>query len=266
MNNEPGSSRTAPQKYHIANEKTGKRSRPLTLRELSNTHLTTDMLAWTEGMAAWVPVSQIPELQPYVLPASTDVAEIMEPPRPQYAQFEGEREPPPPPPPPPPPGRIASVTTLGIVNIVLASLSLVTLPLSLLFSLGQPEGFVDVVNVSRFRFGLLVCFALNVVIAIVQAAGGIGLLRQRLWGRSLSLVYACLALVSLIAGAAFTVIVLVMPIMAAMDRAGGDANDRAWGYVGGLWGGLAGGICGGVIYPIIILVFMNFAAVRRNLR
>ena len=266
MNNDAGPSRTATQKYHIANEKTGKRSRSLTLRELSNTHITADMVAWTEGMAAWVPVSQIPELQPYVLPASADVAEIMEPPRPQHPQFEGHREPQQPPPPPPPPRRIGSVTVLGIVNLVLASLSLVTLPISLLFSLGQPEGFVDVVNVSRFRFGLLVFFALNVVIAMLQAAGGIGLLRQRSWGRSLSLVYACLALVSLIGGAAFTVVVLVTPVMAALARAGGEANDRGWGYVGGLWGGLAGGICGGVIYPIIILVFMNFAAVRRNLR
>ena len=50
--------------FHVAHK--GRKFGPLSLADLSTRRLTEDMLVWSEGMPQWVPVSQIPELAPYV--------------------------------------------------------------------------------------------------------------------------------------------------------------------------------------------------------
>jgi hypothetical protein len=94
------------------------------------------------------------------------------------------------------------------------------------------------------------------ILAIVLIVAGVGLMKYKNWGRTLSIAYAWLNIV-------FTIISTIASVGVAINKAteNGLADQEKATQIGSAVGGSIGG-CIGLIYPIVLLIFMY----NRNLR
>jgi hypothetical protein len=249
--------------YHIAHR--GQRYGPLSRVELSARTLTHDMLVWREGMPEWIPIADVEELRPYVKHAANPRATI--PPRsPGGRRHSGPTIPPPivvgPAALPP---RSTAATTIGVLNIVIASLTLLCWPVGILVNLvstsnGSPLS--DVLQRPEVRYGQAVVLGLGMMIAVPMLIAGIGLVRRRNWGRTMAVVCAWCGLVLQAVYFIFMIFTAVLPLFEIAVELDDPAT---WG---GAFGGLIGtvlGACGGVAYDVAVLFVMAKAAVKRSL-
>jgi hypothetical protein len=108
----------------------------------------------------------------------------------------------------------------------------------------------------------------NLVLDLMLIAAGIGLLGMRPWARTLSLVYAVLAILNRLASTAYVLAVVAPGVEALLQQeAAGDPQMKAFSSlmktsmtVGALVGALF------VIYPILVLIFFNLPSVKEAFR
>lgn len=166
-------------------------------------------------------------------------------------------------------GRPASLTVFGVLNIVFGVVGICgSAASSAMFFVempsdpGIPNPALDLMKSdTTYRLVMQAMLAIGVVFSLVLIAAGVGLLRSKAWGRTLSIAYGWYGLVGVVAALVVNWIYLVQPMLANLNKAGGDVGPAEAGAIGGAVGGLAGG-CVGVIYPILLLVFMYRSALR----
>lgn len=172
------------------------------------------------------------------------------------------------PPPPPPASRPPSLSVFGILNILYGVFGLCGLAggLAVMFLVDFPQDpafpnpALDLMKTdANYRLYLQVVLVLGGLMTLVLIAAGIGLLLAKAWGRTLSIGYAWYAIVSGIIGMIFNCAFVFKPMMAAAKEAQGPP---AIGTMGGIFGGVIGGLLG-LTYPILLLIFMNLATLRR---
>jgi hypothetical protein len=160
--------------------------------------------------------------------------------------------------------RPTSVTVFGILNIVFGVLGLCGMVFTIAilfggFDVGADNPVMEIMEGNAFldvyqKAGI----ALGFIATIALIAAGIALLQMRRWGRTVSIVYACYAILSTLVGIVINFFFLMMPML---ERAGDAAGPERAGLVGGAVGGTLGG-CVGLIYPVLLLYFM----LRPNVR
>ena len=128
----------------------------------------------------------------------------------------------------------------GILNIVFGSFGLLCTPFGLLSlympqpAEAPPNPVFDLMKDPTYRTILLVFTVIGVIAGGVLLAAGIGLLRLKPWGRTLSIGYGCYAIVSVVFGVIYNYFYLWKPMLAAAGQAN---NPQAiGGTIGGVWG------------------------------
>ncbi len=158
-----------------------------------------------------------------------------------------------------PPARPASALIFGILNVAFGGIAIPSVAASAVVMLApQDERFPNpAIEAMRdnpaFREYSIVSLALGFAAAVALVAAGIGLVRFKSWGRTLSIVYAIFAIVFGIVNAVVNFFVLLQPELA---RLGGapiktEQTIALATAIGGVFGG-----CFGVVYPILLLIFM----------
>lgn len=256
------------QAFHISHN--GKKYGPLTLAALSQRHLTHDMLAWQEGMPEWLPIGEIPELARYVrhaAPGRTTAPPRVTPPAPTLPPDPaGPGVPPIPTPVVPPPPRSGLATTMGVFNIILASLALVVMPVMIWGELAMPAPAEDLVSEitasDEARLGRTISFSVSLIVAVLLLIAGIGLVRRRRWGRIVSIVAANVSIFQLIGGCSFGLFAIVLPLQSR-------ASDLELPELQAAWMGAAGAVfCMnglGIAYDVFLLATMSFQSVKKSL-
>jgi hypothetical protein len=151
------------------------------------------------------------------------------------------------------------VTVFGILNIVFGSFGLLCTPFGLLsLYLPQPAGappnpVFDLMKDPTYRTILLVFMVIGVIAGGVLLAAGIGLMRLKPWGRTLSIGYGCYAIVSVVLGVIYNYFYLWKPMLAAAGQAN---NPQAIGGTMGVYAGIASSFLG-LIYPTLLIIFMT---------
>jgi hypothetical protein len=208
---------------------------PFTLRELAERRLTRDMLVWYEGLADWVPISEVPELRGYV--QSSPQSPI----RPHRVPVGPEPVTPPPPPPPPPPPHKPSgwAAVMGWIFIVVGGVCLLGVVAAVIALAIDPAGMrsplaaseaLDVMDISpRIQWPLL---STSGLLTLLQIAGGYGLLMQKRWGRVVSFVYAYSSCVFNVGLCAWQMYALTQIISGPVNIPP-DEKAYVYGFVGG---------------------------------
>ena len=159
--------------------------------------------------------------------------------------------------------RPTSVTVFGILNLVFAALGLCGVAfavMGLTVMANLPEGAdrppnpqLDALQNPAYMAFNYASIGLGFLATIVLAIAGIGLLKLKSWGRSLSLGYAAYSVVMQIVGVVVSYIFLIQPAMALAEQ-GNDPQAQGQ-MVGAIVGGAVGG-CIGLVYPILLAFFM----------
>lgn len=198
-------------RYMVAHN--GREFGPLTLRELANRRLTSDMLVWHEGVVDWVPIADVPELQPYVRAAA--VSTIAPPPpgggsvNASYGRGMEFVFPPVTKAPPKEPSSSTSALIIGIVNLCTAALATCVLaPLNVLGYFAFIDGPQPSATIKLVGIILLAVWGL---LTLIQFLSGVGLLLQRRWGRVLGIIYAYGALTGTLASTILWLDQIVVP-------------------------------------------------------
>lgn len=165
--------------------------------------------------------------------------------------------------------RPASLIVFGILNILFGVLGLCgTAGSSAMFLVEMPRDpalpnpMLELLDSNpSYRLFLQVSIALGGLASLALLAAGIGLLLAKAWGRTLSVGYAWYAIVAAIVGMVVNWVYVLQPMLAAVKA---DPGPAAAGALGGAVGGMVGGLFG-LAYPIVLLVFMNRAALREAL-
>lgn len=156
-------------------------------------------------------------------------------------------------------GRPTTATVFGILNLVFSILGMCTsiagggFVLWLMFG-EVPADFGDMQDLREpvNRTWMVFSLASGTVLNVLLLAAGIGLMRFRAWGRTLSNAYCVLSILLVAATFAFTILVSLVPAINSMDQGGAEQA----GTIGGIIGGLVGN-CIGLIYPALMLFFLN---------
>lgn len=171
------------------------------------------------------------------------------------------------------PGPPTSITVFGILNCVFGGLGLLGVPIGFVFlywgaemaQVGPPNPAIEAMKNPAYRAFSIVSILLGGIASIVEIIGGVGLLRTRMWGRTLSLAYAIYGIAMTLISFGFQYAFVFSPLMLQ----GRKANDPQ--AVGAAVGGIFGGACGiliAAIYPILLLIFLNrsnvIQALKRN--
>ena len=165
--------------------------------------------------------------------------------------------------------RPASVTVLGILNIVFAALGLMGIAVSIAMMFMPPGLNVKnpVLDLMRQNAGYAmyanISMVLGGVLTLVLCLAGIGLLMLRPWGRLLSIAYAVFAIISVIVNTAVNYYFLLAPMMD--KQAALPPGPEKMAAMGGIMG-MVLGTCVGPVYPVVLLVFMYRANVRAAFR
>ena len=97
-----------------------------------------------------------------------------------------------------------------------------------------------------------VALPLGLLATGVSVAAGIGLLKLKNWGRTLSIGYAIYSIVAGVIGSMVNYIFVMQPLM---EQASHKSGPEAAGLIGAAIGGTFG-TCFGMIYPVLLLIFM----------
>ena len=133
-------------------------------------------------------------------------------------------------------------------------------------AVSNAEGFVRVLEAMKslpaYRLMHSMGFGVDLVQVVLLISAGVGLLRCRQWGRSISQIWAVIAIVGGIIFPVLGVLLVAMPLSDELAQL--SEVERA-----GVLGGFAGGVCGGLlslIYPAIQLVFFQRQNITSALR
>ena len=154
--------------------------------------------------------------------------------------------------------RPASVTVFGVLNIVFGALGFVAIIFSAIMLMVLPAGSTanNVLEIMRnspgYAMWMKMAIPLGILAAGVSIAAGIGLLKLKGWGRTLSIGYGIYSIVAGIVGVMLNFVFIVHPLM---QQASQKSGPEAAAMIGGMIGGTIGG-CFGMIYPVLLLIFM----------
>ena len=162
--------------------------------------------------------------------------------------------------------RPTSLIVFGILNIVFGLLGVCgTAGSSAMFFVKLPRDplvpnpALELIESNpTYRTLMMVLIGLGLLAAVALLVAGVGLLRSRAWGRTLSIGYAWYGIVGAIVGMIVNWIYLVQPMLAKWNPAFGPAEAAT---VSTAVSGILGG-CFGMLYPIVLLVFMSRPALR----
>ena len=158
--------------------------------------------------------------------------------------------------------RPTSVTVFGILNLVFAALGLCGVAfgvMGLTVMANLPEGAdmppnpqLDALQNPAYMAFNYASIGLGFLATIVLAIAGIGLLKLKSWGRSLSLGYAAYSIVMQIVGVVVSYIFLIQPAMALAEQGNDPQAQRQ------MFESIGGAVirCLSLIYPILLAFFM----------
>ena len=153
--------------------------------------------------------------------------------------------------------RPTSVTVFGVLNLVFGAIGLFGMMFTvIILILPLPTTNNPVLEIMRNSPGYALWMKLAIPLGFlacgVSIAAGIGLLKLKNWGRTLSIGYAIYSIVACLLGAVLNYIFIMQPLM---ERASQKSGPEAAGLIGAAIGGTFGS-CFGMIYPVLLLIFM----------
>lgn len=163
---------------------------------------------------------------------------------------------------------------LGVLNCVIGAVMLALVPVGLFIMLmSSSDGFgnlpsgmknpaIEAMEQPGYRMFSFVTMATGAIADLALIAGGVGLLKQRRWGRTISLAYAVYTLLISVAAGVVQYRYGIEPLMLAARQ----SNDPQ--MIGAAIGGVVGGTCSTcfvALYPIVLLFFLNRPIVLRAL-
>ena len=154
--------------------------------------------------------------------------------------------------------RPTSVTVFGVLNIVFGALGFVAITFSAITLMAVSAGSTNnpVLEVMRnspgYALWMKMTIPLGVLASGVSIAAGIGLLKLKSWGRSLSIGYGIYSIVAGVLGVMLSFVFVMQPLI---QQASQKSGPEAAALIGGAIGGTIGG-CFGMIYPVLLLIFM----------
>ena len=157
----------------------------------------------------------------------------------------------------PAPVRPPAVKVFGILNLVFAGLGVLGGIMSYAmyfadFHIGPRNATIEAAHQSPTYMSFLrVSFVTGLLVTVVLALAGIGLLRMKSWARKLTIAYGIYGIVAAIAGFIMVQRYVMGPLMHSSDPAA--KAGAAGGIVGGLFG---------LAYPVLLLIFMNKRDIR----
>lgn len=157
--------------------------------------------------------------------------------------------------------RPTSVTVFGILSLVFAAFGLFGFISALLLPLlpGQENNpmFVLMRDNPGYAVWHKVSIGLSLLGTVALALSGVGLLKLRPWGRTLSVGYAIFSIVVVLVAGYFNYLYLFGPMM---EQASQTDGAEAAGAIGAAVGAMFG-TCFGLLFPILTLIFMTRAKV-----
>ncbi len=153
--------------------------------------------------------------------------------------------------------RPTSVTVFGVLNLVFGALGLFGMLFTIIiFILPLPTANNPVLEIMRNSPGYALWMKLAIPLGFlatgVSIAAGIGLLKLKNWGRTLSIGYAIYSIAAVLLGSVLNYFFIMQPLM---EQASQKSGPEAAGLIGAAIGGTFGS-CFGMIYPILLLIFM----------
>lgn len=153
----------------------------------------------------------------------------------------------------------ASITVFGILNIVFGLLGLcgvvgAVAAFFLPIAPGTELPAAKLMQNEAYRIFMFITIPLGFIATVALVAGGIGMLQDKGWGRTLSVWYAIYTLVSGFIGILVNLFLVMLPTLQMLD--GLPAGPEKAGAIGGMVGGTFGG-CIGLIFPALLLYFMT---------
>jgi hypothetical protein len=243
--------------YHVS--QAGLQYGPFRLAQLMARALTSDMLIWKPGMPDWRPIEEVTELIPYVRRVAATTLAIP-PALPVPRAIES-----PVPPPIPLPERSALVTAMAVHNCAFGAVGLFCgTPIGVaMVASPAPGPFLAILGNPVVQFVGFFLLGIGFINSAILAASGVGLWKQRHWGRRFAICYGLLSIVISVVMAVLTGVMLVAPMFVVARQ---HNTPEVWGGAFGGLGGTVGGACGGLIYPVIVLVVMRNQALMRCLQ
>jgi len=166
--------------------------------------------------------------------------------------------------------RPTSATVLGILNLIFAALGLcgvgfAVIALAVIRNADAAGGRLPLSlklmqNNEIYRLFNIASIGLGGIFAVLLAVAGIGLLRVRPWGRTLSIVYGVYGVLMSIATVTINLAMFAPELKLAQQAA--DVQGTAEAMSGMIGAGVNG--CFGLIYPIALLGFMLFHSPLRE--
>jgi hypothetical protein len=152
--------------------------------------------------------------------------------------------------------RPASVTILGILNLVFAVFGVVGLMASFALLSVPADPNNPVVKLlqqnASYAGWLKFCIFLGLLSCVVLLAAGAGLLGLKPWGRTLSMAYAIFAIVFALMAMGINLFLMIQPLF---EQATPHQELAVALAIGGPLSGTVGG-CFGLIYPMLLLAFL----------
>lgn len=243
--------------YHVS--QAGLHYGPFRLAELRARALTSDMLIWKPGMPDWRPIGEVTELIPYVRRVATMTLAIP-PTLPVPHAIES-----PTPPPMPLPERSTLVTATAVLNCAFGAFGLLCGTPMGVAMVAMPEHgpFLAIMGNPVVRFVQFFGLGIGFINSAILAASGVGLWKQRDWGRRFAVSYGVLSIVTSLVIAVLLGAMAVAPMFVVARQ---HNTPEVWGGAFGGLGGTVGGACGGLVYPVIVLVVMRNQALTRCLQ
>lgn len=158
------------------------------------------------------------------------------------------------------PPRPTVVTVIGILGIIVGSLSLLSLPFTLLQVTGVfsrlPGNAATrfIYEDPTFRTWMAISLPLGFIAAVLWIFTGIGLLKMQAWAYRVCLWLLCYAIIMGVAGMSVTTALFLHPSARWPSFPGGDLM-----RVSGIVGGLIGGLFGVALYSVVLVLMLGRA-------
>lgn len=266
--------------YHVAHR--GRKHGPFTLVELSSRRLSHDMLVWQEGMPQWVPISDVPELRPYLHHAATDRTvippasrDVSVEPRSRSMSVDNAISQSSPieaspatriPVIPAPPKQLRRLKMLSIAMIVLSSLGVLCCPFSVAGAFNQqfPSEFAMLLDVQTINFAHAMLYALLFLVSIPMLVGGVGLLYRRRWAAITAIASSVVCLACYAAIMAFDCGFIDIPLVNRLDDINFDSDATVFTALALISQAISGGLSIG--WHSLCILVLNSRTVRASLR
>lgn len=111
---------------------------------------------------------------------------------------------------------------------------------------------------------MMIALAIGVVLAFLEIASGIGLLKLKPWARLTSVAYAATSIGLIVIGQVMTFVFLFPVLDELAQEYAGNTVAQA-GVMGGKIGGTVGGLFG-LVFPIIVLIAVTRPSIKDQLK